>query len=87
MSDVVDGGTNPPDLPGPAGYAICFADEGNIVVVAIVPRKAIGDAIPSASWRGIGKLFGDKVQWVMRYGRPVAAVVRTWRRDDFEREI
>ena len=29
---------------------------------------------------GAGKSFGDKVQWVVRDGRPKAAVLRIWRR-------
>ena len=67
--------------PGPAGYVVSFADEGNIVSVTIAPRSAIEKLSgPTAQWRGAGKSFGDKVQWIMRAGVPRAAVIRTWRR-------
>lgn len=74
--------------PGPAGYAAQFADEGNMVSVTLAPSGSIAKAGPTAQWRGAGKAFGDKVQWIMRGGVPRAAVIRTWRRpDDDEREI
>jgi hypothetical protein len=69
--------------PGPAGYAVRFADEGNIVSLTIAPRRAIKKVQgPTAQWRGAGKVFGDKVQWIMRAGVPKAAVIRTWRRPE-----
>jgi len=75
--------------PGPAGYVVRFADEGNIVSLTIAPRRAIEKVQgPTAQWRGAGKAFGDKVQWIMRAGVPRAAVIRTWSRvGDDEREI
>jgi hypothetical protein len=74
--------------PGPAGYAARFGDEGNMVSLTLAPARAIDRAGPTAQWRGAGKAFGDKVQWIMRDGVPRAAVIRTWRRpDDDEREI
>jgi hypothetical protein len=74
--------------PGPAGYVVRFADEGNIVSLTIAPRRAIDTVSgPTAQWRGAGKAFGDKVQWIMRSGVPKAAIIRTWRRDDDEKEI
>ncbi|WGR67892.1 MULTISPECIES: hypothetical protein [unclassified Bradyrhizobium] len=75
--------------PGPAGYAIRFADEGNIVSLTIAPRRSLEKRQgPSAQWRGAGKAFGDKVQWIMRAGIPKAAVIRTWHRQgDDESEI
>ncbi|MCG2640350.1 MULTISPECIES: hypothetical protein [Bradyrhizobium] len=75
--------------PGPAGYVVRFADEGNIVSLMIAPRRAIEKVQgPTAQWRGAGKAFGDKVQWIMRAGVPRAAVIRTWSRvGDDEREI
>lgn len=66
--------------PGPAGYVVRFADEGNIVSVTIAPRSGIEKVSgPTAQWRGAGKSFGEKVQWIMRAGVPRAAVIRTWR--------
>jgi hypothetical protein len=54
--------------PGPAGYAVRFADEGNIVSLTIARARAIENAPSTAQWRGADKAFGDKVQWVMRGG-------------------
>jgi hypothetical protein len=72
--------------PGPAGYAVRFADEGNMVALTIARARSI-DKVPStAQWRGAREAFGDKVQWVMRGGVPRAAVIRTWRRKDGDDE-
>jgi hypothetical protein len=75
--------------PGPAGYSVRFSDEGNIVALTIARARSIEKAPSTAQWRGAGKAFGDKVQWVMRGGLPRAAVIRTWRRKggDDESEI
>jgi hypothetical protein len=75
--------------PGPADYVVRFTDEGNIVSLTIAPKRSIEKVQgPTAQWRGAGKAFGDKVQWIVRSGVPKAAVIRTWRRpDDDEREI
>ncbi len=68
--------------PGPAGYAVRFADEGNMVSLTLAPSGSIAKARPTAQWRGAGNAFGEKVQWVIRGGVPRAAVIRTWRRPD-----
>jgi hypothetical protein len=69
--------------PGPASYVVRFADEGNIVSITIAPRRAIEKRQgPTAQWRGAGRAFGDKMQWIMRAGVPKAAVIRTWRRPE-----
>ncbi|WP_249149161.1 hypothetical protein [Bradyrhizobium manausense] len=75
--------------PGPAGYVVRFADEGNIVSLTIAPRRSIEKLQgPTAQWRGAGKAFGDKVQWIMRAGAPRAAIIRAWSRvGDDEREV
>lgn len=74
--------------PGPADYAVRFADEGNMVSITLAPRRSIEDTEATAQWRGAGKAFGDKVQWILRGGVPRAAVIRTWRRvGDDEREV
>jgi hypothetical protein len=65
--------------PGPAGYAARFADEGNMVSLTLAPSGWIARAGPTAQWRGAGKAFGDKVQWIMRGGAPRAAEVRRMR--------
>ena len=75
--------------PGPAGYVVRFFDEGNVVSLTIAPRRSIEKLqAPTAQWRGADKVFGDKVQWIMRAGVPKAAVIRTWSRvGDDEREV
>lgn len=73
--------------PGPAGYAVRFADEGNVVSLTLAPSGSIAKTGPTAQWRGAGKAFGGKVQWIMRGDVPRAAVIRTWRRADDDREI
>ena len=75
--------------PGPAGYVVRFFDEGNVVSLTIAPKRAIEKVQePTAQWRGAGKVFGDRVQWIMRAGVPKAAVIRTWSRvGDDEREV
>jgi hypothetical protein len=66
--------------PGPAGYVVEFSDEGNIVGIGFAKGPLRGPQIEStASWRGSGKIFGDKLQWVMQDGRPGAAIIRVWR--------
>jgi hypothetical protein len=72
--------------PGPAGYSVRFTDEGNIVALTIARARSIDKAPSTAQWRGAGKAFGDKVQWVLRGGVPRAAVIRTWRRRDGDDE-
>jgi hypothetical protein len=58
------------------------------VSFTLAPAASIAKISPTAQWRGAGKAFGDKVQWILRGGVPRAAVIRTWRRqDDDEREI
>ena len=73
--------------PGPAGYAVQFSDEGNMVALTIAPWRAIKKAGTTAQWRGSGKAFGEKVHWIMRGGIPRAAVIRTWRRADDDSEV
>lgn len=72
--------------PGPAGYAVRFLDEGNIAAIAIGPRRGISRMKNVTQFRGPGRVFGDKMQWLIVDGKPRAAVLRTWRLDDAERE-
>lgn len=73
--------------PGPAGYVVRFLDEGNVAAVAIGSnRRAISRMENTAQFRGAGRVFGDKIQWYLVDGKPRAAVIRTWRLDDAERE-
>jgi hypothetical protein len=66
--------------PGPAGYVVEFSDEGNMVGIGFAKsslRRA--DIEDAAQWQGSGKVFGDKIQWVMQGGKPGAAIIRIWR--------
>ena len=72
--------------PGPGGYAVHFMDEGNMVGVTIAPSRSIRAAPATSQWMGAGKAFGDKIQWVVRSGRPKAAVLRIWRRKGLDDE-
>lgn len=68
--------------PGPAGYVVAFGDEGNVVGIGFAKAPLRGRDIHFvANWRGAGKVFGEKLQWVMQDGKPGAAVIRIWRVD------
>jgi hypothetical protein len=68
--------------PGPGGYVAEFSDEGNIVSFAIARAPLRGRTLtPTATFRGSGKVFGDKLEWIVDNGRPTAAILRTWRVD------
>ena len=68
--------------PGPAGYVVEFGDEGNMVGMGFAKAPLRGRSTRFvANWRGAGKVFGDKLQWVMQDGKPGAAVIRVWRVD------
>jgi hypothetical protein len=70
--------------PGPGGFAIAFMDEGNIAGITIGPAHSVRKAVTTAQWLGASKVFGEKVQWVVRKGAPKAAVIRIWRRKDVD---
>jgi hypothetical protein len=80
-------GTSKPEFnvwrcPGPYGYVAEFSDEGNIVSFAIAKAPLRGRMLtPTATFRGSGKVFGDKLEWIVDNGRPTAAILRTWRVD------
>jgi hypothetical protein len=66
--------------PGPGGFFAEYADEGNVVAVAIAskasPRRGTAATV---TFRGSGKVFGDKLQWLVEDGKPQAAILRVWR--------
>jgi hypothetical protein len=66
--------------PGPGGFFAEYADEGNMVAVTIAGKatRRRGDAA-TVTFRGSGKVFGDKLQWLVEGGRPQAAILRVWR--------
>jgi hypothetical protein len=71
--------------PGPGGYVVEFADEGNIAGIGFAKGRLRDSKIDqAASWRGAGKVFGNKLQWVMQDGKPGAVILRIWRIDTRE---
>lgn len=66
--------------PGPAGYSAGFSDEGNLVAFKIFPAGKRDDEL-GLIWRGADKVFGNRLEWRLSGGKPVAAILRTWRVD------
>lgn len=66
---------------GPAGYVAEYADEGNLAAVSIWMPSHAPKATKSITWRGAGRIFGEKLQWRIDNHQPVAAIVRVWRTD------
>jgi hypothetical protein len=67
--------------PGPGRYVAEFADEGNLAAVLISMPSRAPKVTKSITWRGAGRIFGEKLQWRVDNGRPVAAILRIWRTD------
>jgi hypothetical protein len=67
--------------PGPGGYVAEYSDEGNIAGVSIWMPRQKRKAASAITWRGAGRVFGEKLQWRVDKGRPLAAVLRIWRTD------
>lgn len=65
--------------PGPAGYVAEYADEGNIAGISIWRPIGQQRSPLSVSWRGAGRVFGEKLEWHMAAGTPYAAILRIWR--------
>jgi len=65
--------------PGPGRFVAEFADEGNLAAVSIWMPSHASKAPKSITWRGAGRVFGEKLQWRVDNGRPVAAILRIWR--------
>lgn len=65
--------------PGPNGYVAQYADEGNIAAIAVWLPTRQRQSTTSVSWRGAGRVFGDKLEWRMTAGVPIAAILRVWR--------
>lgn len=77
---------------GPGGYAVGFWDEGNLAGVAIGPRSAAPHNLTSVSqFRGARRVFGEKLEWHVRNGKPYSAVLRVWKtiqlESDNEKEL
>ncbi|WP_050789564.1 hypothetical protein [Afipia sp. 1NLS2] len=58
-----------------------YADEGNIAGIALWHPTRQQHSPLSVSWRGAGRVFGEKVEWRMAAGLPHAAILRIWRID------
>lgn len=67
--------------PGPAGYVVEYADEGNIAGIALWHPTRQQRSPLSVSWRCAGRVFGDKLEWRMTAGTPYAVILRVWRID------
>jgi hypothetical protein len=66
--------------PGPGGFFAEYADEGNMVAVAIAGKASSRrGAAATVTFRGSGKVFGDRLQWLVEDGKPQAAILRLWR--------
>lgn len=61
-----------------------YTDEGNIAGIAIWHLKRQRHSPLAVSWRGAGRVFGDKLEWRVAAGRPYAAILRIWRIDAAE---
>jgi hypothetical protein len=77
--------------PGPNGYVAEYLDEGNLAGIAIWNPARSRTAQVSIQWRGVGKVFGNLLEWQYQDGQPSAAVLRIWRvaggADGSEREL
>jgi hypothetical protein len=58
-----------------------FADEGNLAAISIWMPSHTSRATKSITWRGASRVYGEKLQWRVDNGRPVAAILRIWRTD------
>lgn len=67
--------------PGPGGYVARFSDEGNLASVTIGPGPRAKGRHPMQVLSA-GKVFGDKIQWIVVDGVPRAAVLRMFHRAD-----
>lgn len=65
--------------PGPNGYVAEYADEGNIAGIAVWLPTRQRPSASIVSWRGAGRVFGNKLEWRMAAGVPIAAILRVWR--------
>lgn len=76
---------------GPAGYVAEYTDEGNIAGIALWHPIRQQRTPLSVSWRGAGRVFGEKLEWRMGAGLPYAVILRIWRidaaADGREREV
>jgi len=67
--------------PGPSGYVVEYTDEGNLAGIAIWAPTGKRQVPSATSWRGSGKVFGDRLEWRLDGGQPKAAILRIWRVD------
>jgi hypothetical protein len=65
--------------PGPSGYAADFSDEGNLAAFSIRLPGQGKRAAAAYAFRGLGRVFGDIVDWRVADDTPTAAVLRIWR--------
>jgi hypothetical protein len=65
--------------PGPSGYAADFSDEGNLAAISVRPPRRWKRPAAAYAFRGLGRVFGDIVDWRVADDTPTAAVLRIWR--------
>jgi hypothetical protein len=65
---------------GPAGYVAVILDRERVMRIGYgrsdgrqLPREPDGSGL---LWRGAGRLLGDRVEWRLARGKPLAAIVR-----------
>lgn len=66
---------------GPAGYSAVFSDEGNVVGVELGPSGAEKN-LGGLQWVGGEEAIGPTLEWRLRGGAPVAAILRIADRDE-----
>jgi hypothetical protein len=65
---------------GPDGYVSLVTQREEMLTVDFLQRerrtKARDDASASLRWRGAGALQRDRIEWLIRNGKPFAAIIR-----------
>jgi hypothetical protein len=73
---------------GPSGFEVTLADEGNVAAVTFARAGYARSNGPTAAWRATGEVFGNLIEWHIGHdGRPYAAILRTWERNDQEEPV
>lgn len=60
---------------GPAGISAVFSDEGNVADVEF-GRKGSEKNLGGLQWQAGAEALGPRIEWRMKAGRPVSAILR-----------